>query len=93
MTIRSASVLVGSAAASVVASAPTFDASGLSAVIQNLGTATLLLGGSNVSSTVFGHQLAASSTLSVHLIKDEAVFGIVTGSANASVYVLQQGIA
>jgi hypothetical protein len=92
MTVRSASVLVASAGASIVASAPSFDASGLSAVIQNLGAGTVLLGGSDVSSTVFGHQLAASATLSVHLLKDEAVYGITTG-ANASVYVLQQGIA
>lgn len=92
MTIRSSSVLVASTAASIVASAPSFDASGLSAVIQNLGTNSVLLGGSNVSSTIFGHQLAASSTLSVHLLKDEAVFGIAV-AGTASVYVLQQGIA
>jgi len=92
MTIRSSSVVVASAAASIVASAPSFDASGLSAVIQNLGSNAILLGGSNVSSSVFGHQLAASGTLSVHLLKDEAVYGISTG-ANASVYVLQQGVA
>ena len=93
MTIRSSSVVVASAGASIVASAPSFDASGLSAVIQNLGAATVLLGGSNVSSSIFGHQLAASSTLSVHLLKDEAVYGITTGSATASIYVLQQGVA
>ena len=92
MTIRSSSVVVASAGASIVASAPSYDASGLSAVIQNLGAGTVLLGGSNVSSSIFGHQLAASSTLSVHLLKDEAIYGISNG-ANASVYVLQQGIA
>ena len=95
MTIRSSSVVVASAAASIVASAPSFDRSGLSAVIQNLGPATILLGGSNVSSATFGHQLAASSTLSVHLLKDEAVYGIIGGASSltASVYVLEQGIA
>lgn len=92
MTIRSSSVVVASAGASVVASAPSFDRSGLSAVIQNLGPQKVLLGGSNVSSSVFGHELAASGTLSIYLLKDEAVYGI-TSSATASVVVLQQGVA
>lgn len=94
MTVRSSSVLVASAGASIVASAPSFDASGLFAVIQNLGTASVVLGGSNVSSSVFGHQLAPNTSLSLQLLKDEAVYGIVpSGAATASVYVLEQGIA
>lgn len=85
MAVAGARVVVA-ATATVVANA-TRDRDGVTVVVQNpSGGASVYLGGSAVSTTAYGNELAAGSTITVTLKRDEVLYGVVaTGTVTVNV--------
>lgn len=71
---------------------PSATHSGVEVVVQNNSGADLFLGGSDVSTSVYGFKLATASAISLRLAENEEVYGIVSGSP-ASINVLTVGLA
>ena len=54
--------------------------------VQNLGTASVYLGGSSVTTSAYGYELKANSSLSIDMTAEDSLFGIVTaGTVTVSV--------
>ena len=60
-------------------------------VIQNLGTASVYLGDSSVSTSSYGYELKANSSLSLDLITPDALYGVVA-SGTVTVNTLLLGV-
>lgn len=65
---------------------------GMSVLIQNLdASAALYLGGSGVTTSSYGHKLAAGTAVAIQLAPGEIVYGVVaTGTINVGL--LYQGV-
>ena len=80
------SQVVVAATATVIADAGR-DRDGFAVIVQNpSGGSSVFIGGSTVTSTVYGHALAAGATLEVVLKQGETIYGIVaTGTITVNV--------
>lgn len=78
---------VAAAATPTIIADATRDRDGVTVVVQNpSGGSSVFLGGSTVSTTAYGHELAAGSTITVTLKRDETLYGVVaTGTVTVNV--------
>lgn len=60
--------------------------------IQNVSSVDVFLGDAGVTTTAYGHKLAAGASLTIDLDRSEALYGIVA-SSTANVAVLSAGLA
>jgi len=88
MAIKHSRVSVGTTA-TLIDVYVTYDGNGAIA-IQNLGTASVYLGDSTVTTSSYGYELKANSTISIDMRIPEQIYGIVA-SGTVTVNVLQQG--
>jgi hypothetical protein len=59
--------------------------------IQNPGSSTVYLGGSDVTSSSYGFELGAGITFSIDLFDQETLYGVVA-SGTQTVNVIRQGV-
>jgi hypothetical protein len=77
---------VSVAATATVVAAPTTEYHGardrVGVSIQNIGAATVYLGGSDVTTTSYGYQLAAGASMSIDLEYGDTLYGVVAAGTN-----------
>lgn len=84
MAIKHARVTVGTTA-TLLDTFDMLDGSG-TVSIQNLGTVSVYIGGPGVTTTSYGYELKANSSLSIDMKIPETVYGVVaTGTATVNV--------
>jgi hypothetical protein len=89
MAVAHGRVVVAATATSLASAAR--DRDGFTVVVQNpSGGSAVFIGGSGVTTTSYGYELAAGGVLTVELKRDEAVFGVVT-TGTTTVNVLRVG--
>lgn len=86
--IKHARVSVGTTA-TLIDTSVMFDGKGTVA-IQNLGTASVYLGDQTVTTSSYGYELKANSTISIDMTIAEQVYGVVA-SGTVTVNVLTKG--
>ena len=87
MTIKTDRVNVTTAATRIDTQPNTGTYNGDSVIVQNLGTASVYLGGGTaVTTSAYGYELKANSSISFNLRVDDTLYGIVTaGTVTLSV--------
>lgn len=78
MTIKNANVAVTTAATRIDTQPNTGTYNGDSVIVQNLGTASVYLGGTGVTTSAYGYELKANASISANLRTDDQLWGIVT---------------
>lgn len=92
MAIKHGIVSVGTTATALNTADTSFGAQRATILIQNpTGGATVYIGGSGVTTSSYGYLLAASSELSIDILPDEVLYGVVSTSTQ-NVAVLKQGV-
>lgn len=91
MAINQARVSVGTSATLLDNFTETDSVRGTALVVQNLGTASVYLGNASVTTSTYGYELKANSSLSVTLQPEETLYGVVA-SGTVTVSVLAQGV-
>lgn len=90
MTIKVDRVSVGTTATRLDTQPNSGTYNGDSISIQNLGTASVYIGGSTVTTSSYGYELKANSSISLDVRVDDTVYGIVA-SGTITVNVLTVG--
>lgn len=95
MAINGTSITVGTTATLLIPTSFTnqinYNQRGMSLLIQNTSSVTVYIGGSDVTSSVYGYALAPDQSLSVDLDTDEQIYAAVA-SATQTIRVLRQGV-
>lgn len=90
--IKHGLVSVGTTATALNTADTSFGAQKATLLIQNpTGGATVYIGGAGVTTTSYGYILAAQGELSIDILADEVVYGVVATSTQ-NVAVLKQGV-
>jgi hypothetical protein len=90
MTIKVDRVSVGTTATRLDTQPNTGNYNGDSISIQNLGTASVYIGGSAVTTSSYGYELKSNSSIALDVRIDDTIFGIVS-SGTITVNVLTVG--
>lgn len=90
MTIKHARVAVTNTATQLDTQNNTGLYNGDSVIIQNLGTASVYLGGTGVTTSSYGYELQVNNSLAIDLRDNEPIYGIVT-AGTITVNVLTAG--
>lgn len=91
MAISQARVSVGTTATLLDNFTETDSVRGNAIVVQNLGTASVYLGNASVTTSTYGYELKANSSLAITLQPEETLYGVVA-SGTVTVNVLAQGV-
>lgn len=90
MSVRHASVTVGTTATSLIAGVSDINAN-RSIVLTNKGAVSVFVGGSDVTTSAYGYELAAGGELALDLKSGDVPYGI-AASAGQTVRVLHTGV-
>ena len=95
MAIDGVSVTVGTTATLLIPTLFTnqinYNQRGMSLLIQNTSSVTVYIGGSDVTSSLYGYALATNQSLAVDLYADEKIYAAVA-SGTQTIRVLRQGV-
>lgn len=95
MAINGTSITVGTTATLLTPTTFTnqinYNQLGMSLLIQNTASVIVYIGGSDVTSSIYGYALAANQSLAVDLDADEQIYAAVA-SGTQTIRVLRQGV-